>query len=898
MTNPTITLEPRRLALLAVLAALAVALPATSAAAANVPNPNPALIARWEPCEPNTGVTVIVDDQQLGEGKIYVGCALGSQPNGVEALEHAGFALEGTENYGLAFICRIDGEPTPAEQSCKTTPGTGAYWSYWRGKPGGVWGYSGVGAASPESHSPINAVEGWSFGSHGGPRIQPMNGSGPSSFSLPPEQESSMIPARLASRWLAPTLDATAHAAEAEEAKKTLEPTDPELVLRGAVSLEQAAVPASELTEVVDWLAHGCEETTATTADGCPLRRLANPQGHHEEQNAAHFALAVLGLQALAQNPSDFASIDLRDALEGMVEKTGQVKSEGESSEEVEITAPTVRALARTGTLSAKALKTLQLLLAKQNTATGTFEGITSTDVEAVQALVAAREQGVSVLGQSTLEAVQTALTNAGAYLEGIQEADGGVRAGEGSEPRFKPSVESTALGAVGLALTGRQAASERAARFVSRYQVTAEYAGEGNREAGEHTPAEDLIGAFLPSEGALRNALAFGVLSNSHGVFAEAQPPTIDALAALLAAGPYGPFDAAFDESSLLFETSTVGVRSRPRTATLTNDDVRPVTISGAHVEGAEASDFQIEANHCSGHTLAPGESCEVSASFDPTASDLREALLALTLQGTSQTVEIPLTGTGEAITDPKTTGEPKTSPEGPTSTPGPETSSNNTGLQGVLGVQIASPVRIGGLSLDGLGDAHGLVGVSWRVLEAGAGVRSWTIAAKALGAAGGYVNRLSGEGNLTTTLLKLPAGAVYELQITFTDALGHTITLPIGRVVVPYDDRSGVLRYSGHWRRLMQAGAWLGTISRGTSSDEVSLRLAAGRPVFMLRATASNAQVEVIAGSRRERFAVAGGVAGALRQITANARAHAGTVGLRVLKGTVDVDGAALEG
>ena len=103
-----------------------VALPVTSAAA-NVANPDPELIARWQPCEANTGVTVIVDDQKLGEGKIYVGCALGAQPDGVAALEHAGFELEGTENYGLDFICRIDGEPTRAEQSCKTTPGAGAY---------------------------------------------------------------------------------------------------------------------------------------------------------------------------------------------------------------------------------------------------------------------------------------------------------------------------------------------------------------------------------------------------------------------------------------------------------------------------------------------------------------------------------------------------------------------------------------------------------------------------------------------------------------------------------------------------------------------------------------------------------------------------------------------------
>jgi hypothetical protein len=119
---------------------------APGAAAANVTNPDPGLIERWEPCEPNTGVTVIVDEQKLSKGKVYVGCAPGEQADGVEALQDAGFQIEGTTDYGLAFICRIDGEPTLAETPCTTTPGSGAYWSYWRGKPGGRWGFSGVGA--------------------------------------------------------------------------------------------------------------------------------------------------------------------------------------------------------------------------------------------------------------------------------------------------------------------------------------------------------------------------------------------------------------------------------------------------------------------------------------------------------------------------------------------------------------------------------------------------------------------------------------------------------------------------------------------------------------------------------------------------------------------------------
>jgi hypothetical protein len=651
MTGLVRTFDRRRL-LLGVIAALAVALPASTATAANVANPNPALIARWEPCEPNTGVTVVVDDRPLGEGKIYVRCALGEQPSGLAALQQAGFALEGTSSFGLAFICRIDGEPTFAEQSCETTPGAGAYWSYWHGQPGGRWSFSTLGASNPATRAPINSVQGWSFGGGEGPRIEPMNGSGPSAFVLPAAQESSVIPAKLASPWLVSTLNATAAEGEALESKGESLHGGLELALRGAVVLSQAGVAPAALSPVAGWLARSGEEKHVTV-EGFALRQYLRLGESREVQSTAHLALAVLALQALGQNPSDFAGLNLREQLESTIQKTGLVRSQGEASEAAEVTAPTVLALARTGTLSAKALKTLELIVAEQGS-NGTFEGVTDIDVGAIQALAAAREQS-AVLGAERLQAVQGALSKAGDYLQSIQEADGGVRSGERDEPVFDPTVVSTALGATGLALAGHQASAERAARWVSRYQVTAEFAGVGNREIGEETPAENLIGAFFPNEAALRTALAFGLQKEGPvGVFSEAQLPTIDALAALLSAGPYGPYDVLLAPAPQ-FETRTLGVRSLPRTATLTDEDVRPITIAGVRVQGEQAGDFAVEPGGCAGRTLAPKQSCDVSASFDPTALGLREAQLVLTLHGSLQEIEQPLTGTGEAATGPE---------------------------------------------------------------------------------------------------------------------------------------------------------------------------------------------------------------------------------------------------
>jgi hypothetical protein len=416
------------------------ALNAPGAVAANVPNPEPSLIARWEPCEPDTGVTVIVDDHNLGEGKIYVGCALGEQANGAEALVHAGFHAEGTSEYGLGFICRIDGEPTPTEQTCEHTPGASAYWTYWHGKPGGQWGFSGCGA---ESCKPaIGSVEGWGFNAgtnKPAPRIEPMDGAGPHAFMLPPIQESSVIPARFAREWLAPTLNETAVQTETDELHKGegLSRGGLEILLRGVVALTHAGVKPAELAPITHWLSRTCEEE-GVSIGSCGLRELTG------RPDPKRYAVAILALHALGQ---DTEETHLRGALEGLIEETtGEVEEEGATY----LLAPTVLGLARTGALPAKALKTIDLLLAKQNTSTGSFEAETNVDVEAIEALVAARENDVPALGQTRMDAIEAALIKAGDNLESLQEPDGGVRASTGHEDA-EPTNESTGLGAVGL---------------------------------------------------------------------------------------------------------------------------------------------------------------------------------------------------------------------------------------------------------------------------------------------------------------------------------------------------------------------------------------------------------------------------------------------------------------
>lgn len=125
-------------------------------------------------CTDDAGVTVVVDMSALG-GDVIVRCAKGPVEagfSGVDALTGAGFTVTGTQRYGAAFVCRIQGRPAADEalaipgdlqyhEQCVDTPPQTAFWGYWYAPNGGPWTYSDVGAAS---HDAIRGgFEGWSF---------------------------------------------------------------------------------------------------------------------------------------------------------------------------------------------------------------------------------------------------------------------------------------------------------------------------------------------------------------------------------------------------------------------------------------------------------------------------------------------------------------------------------------------------------------------------------------------------------------------------------------------------------------------------------------------------------------------------------------------------------------
>jgi hypothetical protein len=123
------------------------------------------------PCSGSTGVTVVVDFTAFGEG-VHVGCASGAPTTGLAAMHDAGFTTVGTTQFGDAFVCRIDNEPDPTQQDCKSTPPSNAFWAYYHAKPGDkTWTTSTLGASSYKP--PQGTIDGWAFGASAQPSVTP-----------------------------------------------------------------------------------------------------------------------------------------------------------------------------------------------------------------------------------------------------------------------------------------------------------------------------------------------------------------------------------------------------------------------------------------------------------------------------------------------------------------------------------------------------------------------------------------------------------------------------------------------------------------------------------------------------------------------------------------------------
>jgi hypothetical protein len=167
---------------------------------------------------------------------------------------------------------------------------------------------------------------------------------------------------------------------------------------------------------------------------------------------------------------------------------------------------------------------------------------------------------------------------------------------------------------------------------------------------------------------------------------------------------------------------------------------------------------------------TVVRSNRLDICVTPDPSCAALPPEDLVRTLAGSGEEE-----GGGEGEDGPGGTppvdAAPRTAPNPPAGPNEPE----------------AAPVRLRLSRLDRSRLANGLVGVSWKVLDAGPGIASWSISSQVLGRPGArYVRRASGSGRSAATL-HLPRGATCRLRLTVVDVLGRSSSTTVGRVEVP---------------------------------------------------------------------------------------------------------------
>jgi hypothetical protein len=140
-----------RAVLIALIGLVAIGALVTSGALSTVPEGSiPKSVTGTEFCA-NSGISLLVDYGTKSGISVTKACADNFSGNGWELFSAAGQTVEGTTEYPIGFVCRINNFPTPASQPCTSTPtssqGSWAYY-YATSELGDHWMFSATGATS------------------------------------------------------------------------------------------------------------------------------------------------------------------------------------------------------------------------------------------------------------------------------------------------------------------------------------------------------------------------------------------------------------------------------------------------------------------------------------------------------------------------------------------------------------------------------------------------------------------------------------------------------------------------------------------------------------------------------------------------------------------------------
>ena len=128
----------------------------------SVATPGLAVVAAAPDAVACEGVSVAIDFGGLGAPGVR-GCAEvdpGETVTALDAVRAADVSIEGTAQWGTAFVCRVDGRPAAEEdielsdgetlrEGCARTPSQRAYWSLWHADES-EWRYATSGASELE----------------------------------------------------------------------------------------------------------------------------------------------------------------------------------------------------------------------------------------------------------------------------------------------------------------------------------------------------------------------------------------------------------------------------------------------------------------------------------------------------------------------------------------------------------------------------------------------------------------------------------------------------------------------------------------------------------------------------------------------------------------------------
>ncbi len=107
----------------------------------------------------------------------------------------------------------------------------------------------------------------------------------------------------------------------------------------------------------------------------------------------------------------------------------------------------------------------------------------------------------------------------------------------------------------------------------------------------------------------------------------------------------------AGASPTSLAFGTVRRGQTSSAKTVTFMSTGTAPLSVSSVRITGANASDFKLQSDGCTGAVLAGGKSCTVSVAFAPTALNGRNASLTFAHSAAGSPLQVALKGTGGAV-------------------------------------------------------------------------------------------------------------------------------------------------------------------------------------------------------------------------------------------------------